>query len=276
MKTNQDIIRKLEKRLLEIKKLILQISHEAQVGHIGSSLSIADIITVLYFAILKVNPKKPKWKNRDRFILSKGHAALALYSALYLRDFLSQKQFYSYCKNGGCLGVHPEGNIPGVEISSGSLGHGLSIGIGFALAAQYDKLKYKTFVLLSDAECGEGEVWQAAATAYHHNLNNLIVIVDNNKVQAYGTTKEVLNLEPLSDKWLAFGWKVIIVDGHRLDYLYQVFRKLSDFQDKPTIIIANTVRGKGISFMEHKIEWHYITTSKDQYLKALEELNNQK
>lgn len=267
-------INPLEIKAKKVKKLILEISHIAQVGHMGSALSIADILTVLYFKILKINSKRPQWKKRDRFILSKGHAVAALYSVLYLKGFISKKTIYSYCKNKGELGEHPEHTIPGIEVTTGSLGHGLSVGVGMALASKLDKKSYKTYVLLSDAECNEGEIWQAAASAFHYNLNNLITIIDSNKVQALGTTKEVLNMEPLSDKWRAFGWNIIECDGHNISSLYNIFSRELLNQTKPTVIIAHTVRGKGVSFMEHKIEWHYFTTNKEQHIKAIEEINS--
>lgn len=265
------IVDTLKKKAKEVKKLVLQISHQAKVGHIGSALSIADILTVLYFSTLRVRPKQPKWENRDRFILSKGHAAAALYSVLYLKGFFTKRVLTSYCQNKGSLGVHPEHETAGVEVTTGSLGHGLSVGVGMALNAKIDKKNYKTVVLISDAECNEGEIWQAAATANHYKLNNLITIIDNNKVQAFGKTKEVLDFEPLSQKWLSFGWDVIEVNGHNIESLFKIFS--SDLaQTKPTVIIANTIRGKGVSFMEHKLEWHYFSTTKEQYIKALEEI----
>ena len=266
------ILNNLHKKSSEIKKLILDISYKAQVGHIGSALSIADIIATLYFGILKVNPKKPSFSDRDRFILSKGHAVAALYSTLYLKGFISKPDLNSYCKNQGLLGEHPEHKVAGVELSTGSLGHGLSVGVGMALAAKLDKKNYKTYVLVSDAECNEGEIWQAAATSTHLKLNNLIAIVDYNRVQALGSTKEVLDLEPFAQKWLSFGWNVTEVDGHNLEKLYQVFHGLKKDQTKPTVVICHTIRGKGISFMEHKLEWHYLTVNREQYLQARKEL----
>lgn len=255
----------------EIKRTILTISHESQVGHIGSALSIADIITVLYFQVLKVFPKKPDHPLRDRFILSKGHAVAALYSALYLKGFFSKKVLNSYCKNGGTLGEHPEHIVRGVELSTGSLGHGLSVGCGMALAAKLDKAMFRTFVLISDAECNEGEVWEAALFAAHRKLDNLTAIIDYNKVQALGSTDAVLKIEPLFDKWKAFGWNVCEADGHDLVDLKNKLSKR--VKGKPTMVIAHTVRGKGVSFMEHKLEWHYLTTNEEQHLKAMKEIS---
>lgn len=272
MNIQPSTIKFLKKKALEIRKLIIKISHKAQVGHIGSALSIVDILTVLYFQVLRLKPNNPKWSDRDRFILSKGHAVAALYSVLYLKGFFGDKVINSYCINKGYLGEHPEHTTSGVELTTGSLGHGLSVGVGMALNAKLDKKGYKTYVLISDAECNEGEIWQAALTAAHHRLNNLVVIVDYNKVQALGNTKDVLNLEPFASKWLSFGWNVIEVDGHDITSLVKAFNNNLIKVKKPTVIIAHTIRGKGISFMEHKIEWHYFSTTEKQYLKALKEL----
>ncbi|MCM8787218.1 MAG: transketolase [Candidatus Omnitrophica bacterium] len=276
---NQSIVKDLENKAQQIRKLILEISHKAQVGHIGSALSIADILAVLYFKILRINPKKPKWNLRDRFILSKGHAVAALYSTLFLKGFFTKKILLSYCQNKGFLGEHPEHRVLGVELTTGSLGHGLSVGLGMALSAKIDKKHYQTFILISDAECNEGEVWQAALTASHHRLDNLIVIIDYNKVQALGTTREVLNLEPFYAKWEAFGWNVFEVDGHNIAQMLETFTKVQTLKlkvqnKKPTVIIAHTIRGKGISFMENKLEWHYFTTNDKQYRKAVKELES--
>ncbi len=264
------MIRALTSKSREIKKLILTISHNAQVGHIGSALSIADIVTVMYFDILKVFPRNPNNPNRDRFILSKGHAAAALYCALYLKGFISKNTLNSYCINGGSLGVHPEHGTPGVELSTGSLGHGLSVGCGMALAAKINKKNYRTFVLISDAECNEGEIWEAALFSGHHKLNNLTVIVDYNKVQALDKTVKVIDLEPFSEKWKSFGFNVINVDGHDLKKLHTALKTNNLL--KPTVLIAHTIRGKGIHFMEHKTQWHYLTTTKDQHEQAIDEL----
>lgn len=255
----------------EIKKLVLTISHNAKVGHIGSALSIADIIAVLYFDVLRVFPNNPKNPKRDRFILSKGHAAAALYSALYLKGFFSKKVLNSYCRNGGTLGEHPQHTVAGVELSTGSLGHGLPVGCGFALAAKLGRKHYQTFVLISDAECGEGEVWESALFAAQQKLDNLTVIIDYNKVQALGRTTEVLGLEPMSDKWRSFGWTVNEVDGHDIKRIKDQLAKRK--KDKPNVVIAHTIRGKGVSFMEHKLKWHYLTTTKDQHRLAMEEIN---
>lgn len=262
----------LLKLSLQVKHLILEISYRAQVGHIGSALSVADIIAVLYGKVLNVTPDNLDSPNRDRFILSKGHAAAALYSVLYLRGFISKKTLNTFCKNGSRLGVHPESGIAGIEIGTGSLGHGLSIGCGMALSAKKDKLTSRVYVLISDAECDEGQVWEAAMFAAQHKLDNLTVVIDYNKVQAFGTTSQVLELEPLAEKWKSFGWEVSEVDGHNLDKLSMAFAGKWK-KNKPRTVIAHTIRGKGIFFMEHSMEWHYNTVTKKQYLSALKEIN---
>lgn len=274
MKTEKTTtVKDLEIKSKQIKQLILEISHRAQIGHIGSALSIADIVSVLYFGILKLNPKNPKWKQRDRFVLSKGHAVAALYSALYLKGYISKEILFSYCQNKGLLGEHPDHHVPGVELSTGSLGHGLSVGVGFALATKLRKERDKTYVILSDGECNEGEIWEAALFAAHNKLANLTVAIDYNKVQAFGTVKNTLNLEPLADKWKSFGWNIFEVDGHNITQLLHTFKKNPHTSQKPTAIICHTVRGKGVSFMENHIEWHYFTTSVKQQEQALKELN---
>ncbi|RJR30271.1 transketolase [Candidatus Microgenomates bacterium] len=274
VKTSQTTSKKTQSEAFHIKNLVLTLSLKAQVGHIGSALSVADILAVLYFGVLQVRPRQPNWLLRDRFILSKGHAANALFCTLFRKGFFDRKTLNSYCQNNGMLGVHPEHHTAGVELSTGSLGHGLGVAVGMALAAKMDGRKYKTYVLISDAECNEGEIWQAALVAAHHKLNNLVVIIDYNKQQAFGATDEVLGLEPLNDKWQSFGWTVSETDGHNHEQLLKTFA--SQNHTKPHAVIARTIRGKGISFMEHKTEWHYNTVTKDQYNQARKELRHAK
>ena len=252
----------------QIRRIILEQSKRAHVGHIGSALSIADILAALYFEILKIS--SPEDLNRDRFILSKGHAALALYASFFLKGWMDKKTLNSYCSDHSQLGVHPETVLRGVDLSTGSLGQGLSVGVGIALAARMKKSNFRTFVLISDAECNIGAVWEAAMFAAHHRLSNLYVIVDCNGQQAYGYTKDVLNLDPLHEKWNAFGWETAVTDGHDVS---EITRTVSSFsQDKPRVLIAKTVLGKKVSFMEKKIEWHYSPMTEEQYLQALKDL----
>lgn len=263
---------KLKKVALEVRKNILQISHDSQVGHVGSAFSIVEILVALYFDILKLNPHRLNSLTRDRFILSKGHAAPALYAILYQKGIISKKQFYSYCQDGGDLEEHPTHHTNGIEFSTGSLGHGLSVGLGMALAAIIRKQNYRVFVIASDAECDEGEIWEAALSASHFHLNNLYLFLDYNKVQALGAIKDVLNLEPLKDKWLSFGWNVQEVDGHNIKEIASSVNQVKK-SPKPNIIICHTIRGKGVSFMEHKIDWHYLTPTDEHYQNALLELD---
>lgn len=252
----------------EMRRLVIEQSKLANVGHIGSVLSIADLLYALYFDVINI----PSFSDsdRDRFILSKGHAALALYITFYLKGFITKEQLDTYCGDGSCLGIHPEHELEGVDFSTGSLGQGLSMGVGAALAARMKKKDYKTFVLMSDAECNEGSVWEAAMLAGQHKLSNLYVIIDNNRQQALGFTKDVLNLNPMTEKWQSFGWEVENVDGHNRSEITDKLNSFSD--DKPHVLIADTIAGKGVSFMEEKIEWHYLPLTDQQYEMAMEEL----
>lgn len=257
----------------DIRKKVLKMTYESQTAHIGSSLSEVDILAVLYFKILSVDPKNPLFDERDRFILSKGHAAAALYATLAQRGFFSEEILDTYCQDGGKLPGHStKGCVPGVEASTGSLGHGLPMGNGMALAAKNDGKKYRIFVLMSDGECEEGSVWEAAMFASHHKLDNLIGIIDYNKLQAFGRTNEVLNLEPLKKKWEDFGWQVKEIDGHNFAEIEKSLSQIPFKEGKPSLVIAHTVKGKGISFMENKLESHYLPPNKEQYLRALKEI----
>jgi len=252
----------------DIRKIILEQSHRAHVGHIGSSLSIADIMAVLYREVLRIS--EPSDAERDRFILSKGHAALALYAALHLKGWVSKSELDSFCGDGTLLGVHPEHGLQGVDFATGSLGHGLSMGAGAALGAKMQESDRRAFVLLSDAECNEGSVWEAAMFAAHHKLGNLCAIVDLNGQQALGYTEEILTLSPLHDRWKAFGWDVHEVDGHDQQEISSTIENLSS--DQPHVLIAHTTFGKGVSYMENKIKWHYWPMSDEEYERAIEEM----
>lgn len=259
----------------EIRKKVLKMIHDSQASHTGSALSCIDILTVLYSKTLRVNPENPWMEERDRFILSKGHAVSALYAVLALREFFPEEILDTYCMNGKNLPGHSTKHcVPGVEVSVGSLGHGLAMGAGMAIAAKNDKKGWRVFVLLSDGECQEGSVWETAMFASHHKLDNLVAIVDYNKLQALGRTNEVVNLEPLLDKWVSFGWAVKEVEGHNHSVLEKVFSEVPFEKDKPSIIIAHTVKGKGVSFMENKLEWHYKSPNKEEIEQAMKELNS--
>lgn len=227
-------------------------------GHLGSACSLVEILRVLYDEILRYDPKQPHWPLRDRCILSKGHGCLALYAILADKGFFPMEELEKFCRADGILGGHPEhGKVPGVEASTGSLGHGLAIGIGFALAAEHGRLGHRVFVVMSDGECNEGSVWEAALYASKHRLSRLTVLIDYNKQQSYGSTFEVCDLEPLADKWAAFGFAVEAVDGHSLSALRSVLTRVPLQAIKPSAIICHTVKGKGIPIAEGNPEWHH-------------------
>ncbi|HZZ98496.1 MAG TPA: transketolase [Candidatus Saccharimonadia bacterium] len=259
---------KLQSLALEARRIILEQAYRAHTGHIGCALSVVQILTALYFGELKA--KSPSDPNRDRFILSKGHAAPALHAILYLKGWISKRELSSSHGNNTYLGVHPEYGLAGVELATGSLGQGLSVATGIALAAQMQKKKFRCFALLSDAECNEGSVWEAAAFAAHHRLYNLTAVIDLNGQQGFGYTKDVLDISPLKDKWRAFGWTV----RETSEDLPQLARVLhaKNASTRPTVVIVRTTFGHGVSFMRKKIDWHYLPLSKEQYLQALEEV----
>lgn len=264
-----------QKLAWNIRKKALEIIHNTRSSHIASVFSVADIVAVLYADILKFNNKNPKWEKRDRLILSKGHAGLAVYIALCESGFFSEKVLNSYCKNGSYLQGHISNkNVPGVEVSSGSLGHGICIASGMALAAKMDNKKHRIFTITGDGECDEGSVWETALFANHYELNNLTVIVDHNKMQSLDFCENTLKLGNLCKKWEAFGWKVFEVNGHDHAELKKILKKQD--KKKPTCIIAHTIKGKGVSFMENNILWHYRDPQDEYYLKAKEELEKEK
>lgn len=264
---------KLGKICLLVRRDMLTISHNVQIGHVGSSLSVIDLLTTLYFEILNIRPKDPFWENRDRFILSKGHAGAGLFTVLHHRGFFNKEILDTFCKDGGKLMVHPESNdMPGIDWGTGSLGHGLSVGVGMAYAAKLMNKSYKVYVLISDGEINEGTIWEAALFAGHHNLDNLIIILDRDGTQGMGNTKNILNLEPLEDKWKSFNFNTSIIDGHNIDQIIKTLKSPSQ-NSKPKIIIANTIIGKGISFMEGDFRWHYYDPKPHHMQIALKELN---
>lgn len=242
-------------------------------SHIGSVFSMADILAVLYGGILRVDPANPRWKDRDRFILSKGHAGAGVYAALAERGFFPIDKLASHYRDGSDLSGHvSHKGVPGVELSTGSLGHGLPVGAGMAYAAMLDRKSHRVFVLLSDGECDEGSNWEAILFASHHRLDHLNVIVDYNKVQSLKPVPETLGLEPFADKWRSFGWSVTEVDGHDHDQLRAALSTLPLDSGKPSCVIAHTIKGKGVSFMEHSVLWHYRTAKGDEFAAAESEL----
>lgn len=262
----------LEKIALEIRKSIFRTVCLNKAGHLASSLSSVEILTGLYFGnVLRYNAEEPEWGERDRFILSKGHAALAFYHVLAKAGYFEQKKVDSFCMEGSEFGgLATYGKIPGVEMTSGSLGHGLSFAAGIARAAQINRDSlYHVYTMMGDGELQEGEVWEAALFISHNNLTNLTIIVDNNRIQATGFSKDIISLEDLSAKWKAFGFHVIEVDGHNID---ELTKSLKVVTDKPKVIIANTIKGKGLSFAENKGDWHYKMPSGQETEVGLREL----
>jgi transketolase len=258
---------------VRIRKHALRMTHKANASHIGSSFSMADLLAVLYGGILRVDPARPSWPDRDRFILSKGHAAAGLYAALAESGFFPREWLETFCADGSCLAGHSTHcGVPGVEVSTGSLGHGLSIACGIALAGRRGHRPYRVFALLSDGECDEGSTWEAILFAPHHRLDNLVAIVDYNKIQSFGRVDEVLNLEPFAAKWRAFGWAVREIDGHDFEQIHETLSTVPFEAGRPSVVIAHTVKGKGVSFMENRLLWHYKSVNPDQLAQALAEL----
>lgn len=259
----------LDARSVELRRTMVQMLRSSQRGHLGSALSLVEILRVLYCDILRYDPKNPRWPNRDRCILSKGHGCMALYAILADQGFFPSTELWKFCRNDGILGGHPEIRVPGVEASTGSLGHGLSIGIGIALNAKYERADYRTFVIIGDGESNEGSIWEAALCASKHRLSNLTVIVDYNKQQSYGSTFEVLDLEPFVDKWRSFGFATAEVDGHNVDELRSVLTKLPLEPARPTTIICHTVKGKGIECVEDNLNWHHKSGVTEEEIQSL-------
>jgi transketolase len=255
----------------QIRGKSVEMSHAASAAHLASAMSCTDIVAVLFHSVLKLDPCVPNWEQRDRFILSKGHAATALYAALAYKGFLTESDLQTYGHPGSLLEEHPSPNLPGVEAATGSLGHGLPCGCGIALAGRIKGQQYRTFVVMSDGECNEGSVWEAALFASANKLGSLCAFVDFNKWQATGRSREVLALDPLVEKFKSFGWHVHEIDGHDHRQILDAVSGVSVSLDKPTMVVAHTVKGKGVSFMEDDNNWHYrIPTSEEVQLAKLE------
>lgn len=260
----------LDRRSRGLRKQIIRTFAAARRGHIGSAFSVTEILRVLYDDVLHVDPQNPGLADRDRCILSKGHGCLALYVLLADKGFISEDDLWKFCRFDGILGGHPEyGKVPGVEASTGSLGHGLSIGVGMALSARHRRSDYHTYVVMGDGEINEGSVWEAAMSAAKHKLSNLTALIDYNKQQSYSTTREVLDLEPLADKWRAFGFDVTELDGHNLDNLRAALKKGASAPDKPRAMICHTVKGKGIGYVEGNLKWHHKSKVAQEDIDAL-------
>jgi transketolase len=266
-------IKRVKKLSNNIRKNAVMMTNLGGSSHIGSVLSISDILAVLYGSILNFNPKDPKWEGRDRFILSKGHAGAGVYAALAESGFMPLKTLKTHYQDGSDLSGHvSHKDIPGVEFSTGSLGHGLPVGSGMALAAKIDKKDHRIFVLMSDGECDEGSNWEAFLFSSHHKLDNLVAIIDRNRLQSINSTEATLALEPLMDKLVSFGWKVVDLDGHNHKELFQAMSLENENVGKPLCLIANTTKGKGVSFMEGETLWHYRSPQGEEYDAAMKEL----
>jgi transketolase len=263
----------LEDKAKEIRKDIIEEVYSASSGHPGGSLSIADIMTVLYFDELNIDEKNPKWEDRDRLVLSKGHCSPALYAALSERGYFPKEDLKGFRNLESNLQGHPNMNdTAGVDMSSGSLGQGLSIAHGMAISANLDNKPFRVYCILGDGEIEEGQVWEAAMTSSKYKLDNLCVIVDNNNLQIDGTIEEVMSSYPIDKKFASFGFNVISIDGHDMSQIKEAFKQAKQIKEKPTCIIAKTIKGKGISFMEDKAEWHGKAPNEEQYEQALNEL----
>jgi len=263
-------ITKLDTRSVYLRKLVVRILEAGRRGHLGSALSLIEILRVLYDDILHVRPDEPMWYERDRCILSKGHGCLALYAVLADKGFFPEAELWKFCKEDGILGGHPDyGKIPGVEASTGALGHGLPISVGYALSARFDGSDRRVFVVLGDGECNEGSVWEAALSAGNRRLSNLCIMIDYNKQQSYDTTFKVQNLEPLADKWRSFNCAVEEVDGHDVKALREKLGRFPFSPDRPSVLICHTVKGKGIGFAEDDLSWHHKSKLSDEDIRAM-------
>lgn len=272
--TSVQTINCLKKRAAVIRRHVINEVYNAASGHPGGSLSCADVITALYFSEMKVDPKNPNWEDRDRFVLSKGHCAPVLYAALAEKGFFPVDDLISLRKIDSYLQGHPSlRSVPGVDMSTGSLGQGISAAVGMAMVGKLDKKDYRVFAVLGDGEIQEGQVWEALMAAAHYKLDNLVAILDYNGLQIDGKISEVMSPEPVTDKFKAFGWNVINIDGHDYAQIIDALAKAKVSEGKPTMIIANTIKGKGVSFMEGVAGWHGNAPNKEQYENALAELD---
>jgi len=269
-------IERTRERARRIREHALRMVHRANASHIGTGLSMADILAVLYGGVARVDPANPRAPERDRVILSKGHGAAAFYAALAEAGFFEVSRLETFCEDGSALAGHVSHHVPGVDFSTGSLGHGLSLGCGVALGLKRDARPGRAFVILSDGECDEGSTWEAALFAPHHGLDNLVAIVDYNKIQSFGSVKEVLELEPFAEKWAAFRWDVQAIDGHDHAALAAAFAAVPRTPGRPSVILAHTVKGRGVSFMENDLLWHYRSPSREQLEAAVGEVRGER
>ncbi|MCJ7563109.1 MAG: transketolase [Candidatus Aminicenantes bacterium] len=273
MEVSKNKLHDLERIASTIRKKVLKMVYQAQSGHLGGSFSVIEIVTALYFSEMRIDPENPSWTDRDRFVPSKGHCAPAIYAALALRGVFAPEALDNLRQTGCILQGHPcMKTVPGIDISTGSLGHGLSVGLGMALGARLKKQDFHVYVLLGDGELDEGQNWEAAMAASKYKLSNLTAIVDRNRVQLDGFTEDIMPLEPLLDKWKAFNWKCLTVDGHDLGAVIEALRRARAEKEAPVVVIANTTKGKGVSFMENSHLWHGKPPTREEFEKALTEL----
>jgi transketolase len=265
----------LKAKAAQIRMDLLKLIHGAKTGHTGGSLSNTDILTALYYKIMNIDPLRPKWEDRDRFVASIGHSVESIWCILADLGFFPKEELKTYSQFGTRLIGHPNNKVPGIEMNTGALGHGLAISVGMALAGKRDSKSYRVFCLMGDGEQAEGSVWEAAMAGAHYKLDNLIGIIDRNRLQISGSTEEVMGLEPLEEKWAAFGWNVVSIDGNDMDALVDVFETVPSVAGKPTLIMANTVKGKGVSFAENVPHWHHHVPKDDELEHALAELTEQ-
>jgi transketolase len=270
-----DKILSLQQKAICIRKRTLQMIFEAKHGHTGGSLSCVDILVALYFCILRYNPANPKDPDRDRFIMSKGHSVESYYCILSEAGFFPGEILNTYGKFNSPLAGHPVASVPGVELNSGSLGHGLSVGVGMALAGKMDNKNYKVWVLMGDGEQDEGSVLEAAMAARHYKLDNLIAIIDRNRMQISGNTEDIMKLDSLTERYNTFGWHTEETDGNNINALINIFRRLPVAAEKPHLVIANTIKGKGISFIENQAVWHHKVPTNEQLEEAIRQLDEQ-
>ncbi len=269
MKKYDDLL----KKAVRIRRNILDVVYQSSAGHVGGSLSETDILVSLYYCALRVDPQNPSWPERDRFVLSKGHSIDAYYCVLADKGFFPAEELKTYSQFGSKYIGHPNNKVPGIEMNTGALGHGLSVGVGMALAGKMDEKSYRVFVLMGDGELAEGSVWEASMAAANYGLDNLVAIIDRNGLQITGGTEDVMAIDPLADKWRSFGWNVLTVDGNDIPALCDVLSLRKSVQGKPTLIIAGTVKGKGVSFMENNAKWHHGVMNEEQYKAACNELD---
>ncbi len=266
-------IKELENKAKQIRKTIVDILCKAGSGHPGGSLSATDLVTALYFAVLRYDPRNPQWPQRDRFHMSKGHCCPLLYTVLAEVGYFPKVELQNLRKLGSILQGHPDRSTPGVEVASGSLGQGLSVALGMSLAARLDKKDYRVYCLIGDGESQEGNIWEAAMAASHYKCDNLCVMMDYNGFQIDGKVSEVMNLEPVKAKWQSFGWHTIEIDGHNIKEILEAYEEAKTVKLKPSIIIAHTVKGKGVSFMENVCSFHGCVPTSEETKKAIEELD---